>query len=198
MTKLQLVLDVAGVIITNLSPRFWLSISDSAGMDYETLKHHYRQEIREALWTGNGSEAEFWQWLKGQCPSVETAYAQQLLKANLTRLPAYDRIVEWSRLADIHLLSNHRKEWIEPILESIKSSLTSMTISSVAGVCKSDPAIFERVQSGFDNFQPVIYVDDQEKNLMPARSLGWETILADSEGRWIDYVGHRLIGEKKH
>lgn len=192
MTKKQLVLDIAGVIITNLTPRFWLVISASAGMDYKVLKQHFRQEIREDLWTGAINEADFWQWLKGQCPSVETAYAQQVLQINLTRLPAYDRIAEWSRSVNIHLLSNHRKEWIEPILESIKPFIRSVTISSDVGVCKPNPEIYERLQSRLDNSQSVIYVDDQEKNLEPARALGWETILADEEGRWIDKLGHRL------
>lgn len=161
-------------------------------MDYEVLKYHFRQEIREALWTGAASEADFWQWLKGKCPSIETAYAQRELQANLAQLPAYDRIAEWSRLADIHLLSNHRKEWIDPIVESIKPSIRSITISSDVGVCKPNPEIYKRIQTRLDNSQPVIYVDDQEKNLKPARAIGWETILADNEGRWIDDLEHRL------
>jgi FMN phosphatase YigB (HAD superfamily) len=196
MTKHQLVLDVAGVIITNLSPQFWQDISASAGMDYETLKQHFRQEIREALWTGKASETEFWEWLKVHCPSVDTAYAQRLLQANLTQLPAYDQIAEWSQFADIHLLSNHCKEWLEPILESLKPSIKSMTLSSDVGVCKPDREIYEQFQSRLDKSHLVIYVDDQEKNLVPARDLGWETILADKDGRWIYNLGHRLRVEK--
>ncbi|MCC3377260.1 hypothetical protein [Cohnella sp. REN36] len=31
---------------------------------------------------------------------------------------------------------------------------------------------------------PVLFVDDQEKNLASARSLGWNTMLADDQGDW--------------
>ncbi|MEK5057901.1 hypothetical protein [Paenibacillus sp. FSL H7-0326] len=34
--------------------------------------------------------------------------------------------------------------------------------------------------------------DGQERNLLPAREMGWETILADSKGQWIKTVNELL------
>jgi HAD superfamily hydrolase (TIGR01509 family) len=62
-----------------------------------------------------------------------------------------------------------------------------MTISSQVGYCKPDPSIYRIVQSLLKSDQ-VIYVDDQERNLIPARELGWTTILADAQGKWTDEV----------
>ncbi|MFB5267856.1 hypothetical protein ACE41H_13895 [Paenibacillus enshidis] len=38
----------------------------------------------------------------------------------------------------------------------------------------------------------MIYVDDQEKNLVPAKELGWTAVLADSEGQWTERVSYLL------
>ncbi|WP_091176544.1 HAD-IA family hydrolase [Paenibacillus sp. 1_12] len=52
------------------------------------------------------------------------------------------------------------------------------------GSCKPDPQIYKFDESHFDNDnkQIIIFVDDQEKNLDPARDLGWVTLIADSKG----------------
>lgn len=188
MNRPQLILDVAGVIVTNLSPSYWEEISKIAGVTYESLKTQFKNDIREAFWTGKISEEAFWQWLKTQCASVETQYAQKLLSSHLTRLPAMDHLSNWSQLADIHLLSNHRNEWLDPLLNPIKPYIKSITISSVVGFCKADPKIYEIVNSKIDTKQAAIFVDDQEKNMKPAKDLGWNTLIADKEGQWIEYL----------
>ncbi len=114
MIKYQLVLDVSGVIVSNLSPTFWNEIAVSAGVPYEFLHTQFKRDMRELLWTGKKSEDEFWKWLNKQCPSIEIHEAQSMLYKHLKTLPAFDCIPNWSELADIHLLSNHRREWLEP------------------------------------------------------------------------------------
>jgi putative hydrolase of the HAD superfamily len=39
----------------------------------------------------------------------------------------------------------------------------------------------------------VVFVDDQEKNLVEARNLGWNTLLADDKGEWIKNVNRQLL-----
>jgi putative hydrolase of the HAD superfamily len=41
------------------------------------------------------------------------------------------------------------------------------------------------VEAKLPSGEPIVYVDDQEKNLAPARERGWRTILADEEGTWV-------------
>lgn len=38
----------------------------------------------------------------------------------------------------------------------------------------------------------IVYVDDQEKNLIVARSLGWDTLLADTNHDWMNTIDPRF------
>jgi FMN phosphatase YigB (HAD superfamily) len=185
MRKDQLILDVAGVIITNLSPTFWNDISKAAGISSDDLKKRFKEEIREDFWTGKLAEDDFWQWLKKYCQAIDMQKAKVTLLECLKPLPAFDRIAMWSEYIDIHLLSNHRKEWIDPILEPIKKFTKSINISSAVGICKPNLAIYNVMNSKLQTIDKVMFVDDQEKNLKPAMSLGWNTLKADSDGEWI-------------
>jgi hypothetical protein len=79
MNKPQLILDIAGVILTNLSPTFWQEIALAAEMPYDSLKAVFKNEVREDLWTGRISEEDFWVWLNKHCPIVEPQYARNLI-----------------------------------------------------------------------------------------------------------------------
>lgn len=111
-----------------------------------------------------------------------------MLSKHLQTMPAFERIPEWSHLADVHLISNHREEWLTPILKPLAPYLHSVTVSSNVGYCKPQAEIYELVQSKLDLNSPVTFVDDQQKNLKPAQDLRWNTVIADREGRWIERV----------
>ncbi|WP_461671151.1 HAD family hydrolase, partial [Mycobacterium tuberculosis] len=91
----------------------------------------------------------------------------------------------------IHLLSNHRHEWLEELLEPIRPYLKSITISSQVGCCKPDIEIFEIVKSRI-NKTKTLYVDDQEKNLDSAKKLGWTTVHADEDGKWTELISKQI------
>ncbi|OAB36684.1 hypothetical protein PMSD_10160 [Paenibacillus macquariensis subsp. defensor] len=192
MIKYQLVLDVAGVIVTNLSPTYWVEMSVSAGVSYEFLHNQFKHEIRELLWTGKISEEEFWEWIIRQCPSLEIHEAQSMLYKHLRTLLAFDYIPSWSEVADIHLLSNHRQEWLEPLLDPIRPYLKSITISSSVGLCKPRPEIYTIVNATLNPMLQVMYIDDQDKNMKPAKELSWNTLTADREGKWQEQVKQLL------
>jgi HAD superfamily hydrolase (TIGR01509 family) len=192
MTKYQLILDIAGVIITNLSPTYWNEIAVLSSIPNEYLKTQFRQEVRELLWTGKISEDEYWNWFKSQCPTIQISEAKSMLYKHLRPLPAFDHIAKWSQSADIHLLSNHRKEWLGPLLEPLKPYVKSITISSTIGFCKPNPEIYEIVNSNLHSTQQVLFVDDQEKNIKPAKDLGWKTLVADKNGQWIEHIKQLL------
>jgi FMN phosphatase YigB (HAD superfamily) len=196
MRKYQLILDIAGVIITNLSPRYWNDISSASGISADDLKTRFKNEIREDFWTGKLTEDDFWQWLNKHCQKIDMKKAKSILLENLEPLPAFHCIANWSELADIHLLSNHRKEWIDPLLEPIKKYTRSISISSSVGFCKPNLEIYNIVNSNLYTMHQVIFVDDQEKNLKPAMSLGWSTLIADSEGEWIGTIEKLLTKQQ--
>ncbi|PZD95807.1 haloacid dehalogenase [Paenibacillus sambharensis] len=183
----QLILDVGGVLAANLTD-FWTSAASAAGMSYNELRARYKQELRTSLWTGELSEAAFWEWLAEACPLLQTEQAQAALQNCLKPLPALALLPRWHRIADIHILSNHRAEWLRPWLSQYRSYLTSLTISSEAGCCKPDPALYRLAAVQLLPGRNTLYVDDAERNLLPAAALGWRTLLADPEGHWVNQV----------
>ncbi|QGQ96472.1 hypothetical protein EHS13_17065 [Paenibacillus psychroresistens] len=193
--KTQLVLDLAGVLVSNLSPLFWRQIAELAGnISCEQLKERFKAELREDFWSGRMAEEEFWVWLVRICPNLDMEAARKLLNNNLIALPAIEHLAKWSKYANIHLLSNHRVEWLRPLLSSIKPHIQSCTISSEVGFCKPDIRIYEIVSSHINSRNPILFVDDQAKNFPPATKLGWSTLQADSLGNWIEEVNKIING----
>ncbi len=193
--KPQLVLDVAGVLVSNLSDLFWQELAINVGTTDEILKEQLNT-IRKELWTGNMKEEQFWIWLSSRFRSMNKKLAYELLNRTMKPLPAIDYLEEWSRIADIHLLSNHCKEWLEPIILEIESFTKSITISNQVGYCKPMHQIYKIVEKHFEHKGLILFVDDQEKNLKPVHNLGWRTLLADDDNKWIDDVKPILLSNR--
>ncbi|MFC7393820.1 hypothetical protein [Scopulibacillus cellulosilyticus] len=185
--KPELILDIAGVLTANFSPVFWQQLSSNHNVPYETLIT-FKKDIREKLWTGKIKETEFWIRLGEQFPSIDIKDAQLMMRTCIKPLPAIKKVPFWSQFANIHLLSNHRAEWIGPIINPIRNYVTSIAISSQTGCCKPQAEIYVTVNSSLKNKENVLFIDDQEKNFKEARQLGWYTLLADKESNWIKKV----------
>ncbi|MFB9328502.1 HAD family hydrolase [Paenibacillus aurantiacus] len=190
--KPQLVLDAGGVLVSNLSPLFWEQLCEHASIDYDVIVPHYKTSMSAALWRGEVSETEFWAWLAGGYPGVNETAARQLLMSNLVRLDALDCLAVWRTRADLHLLSNHRTEWLLPVLEKELHLFSSITISSEIGSAKPQPEMFRVASSKLPAGAQVLFVDDQPRNLQVAAELGWTTLLADADGNWVEEVGTLL------
>ncbi|MFC4810905.1 HAD family hydrolase [Paenibacillus sp. GCM10023250] len=180
----QLVLDAGGVIVTNL-PGFWTMLADAARVQYSDIRAAYKAELGDGLWTGAVAEADFWRWVEDRCPGVTERDARELLRRNLRPLPAFDRVAAWSRLADVHLLSNHRTEWLAPVVARLRPYLGHVVISSETGASKPADAMFAALRDRLMPAAPVLYVDDHPDNLAAADRFGWTGLLADEDGRWI-------------
>ncbi|MCH1627931.1 HAD family hydrolase [Ferdinandcohnia quinoae] len=191
-TKPDLVLDIAGVIATNFSPIYWEDLASKGKVSYEDLVA-FRKEVREVLWTGSIQEEEFWTRLIDRFPTIDRRYAVTKLLAEIKPLPALEMIPLWSEFANIHLLSNHRTEWVDHIISPIEYYIKSITISSDVGVSKPQRDIYLKVNAHLSPNENVLFVDDQDKNLIEARNLGWNTLLADTKGEWIKYVSQQLL-----
>ncbi|GGH87260.1 HAD-IA family hydrolase [Pullulanibacillus pueri] len=170
--------------MTNLSPRFWSELSRKCDVPINAL-HTFKTYIREDRWTGRLTEVAFWKHLCEAFPSIQKERAKRILLETLRPLPALEMIPHWSRYASIHLLSNHRGEWIRPLLTPVMPYLTSVTISSEAGSCKPSPEIYQKVMQQLCGHHPIVFIDDQVKNLKIAKTFGWHIMLADEEGKWV-------------
>ncbi|NQX62616.1 HAD-IA family hydrolase [Paenibacillus qinlingensis] len=189
MPRPQLILDVAGVLVTNFSPQAWSGFSSGEDDGALVSLPHRFKEIKNDLWVGTMTEEGFWIWLNELFPNLASKVDRSWILQQLKPLTAMEHVEAWSQHADIHLLSNHRIEWLTHLLDPILPFLRSTTISSEVGYCKPNREVYERVQTHFPKeHAAVLFVDDQEKNLVPARSLGWNTLLADAEEAWMDQV----------
>lgn len=186
MSKIQLVVDAGGVIISNFPASFWHDLAAQAGATADELQAFFHEELKAPLWTGKISEDAFWQRIRQRYPAVDIRQARASFRSGLRLLPVAGRMPELSRRFDLHLLSNHRPEWLLDVLAPVTGCFKTITISSQVGVCKPNLGIYEAVQAKLPPGARIVYVDDQEQNLAPAREMGWETVLADENGRWAE------------
>jgi haloacid dehalogenase superfamily, subfamily IA, variant 1 with third motif having Dx(3-4)D or Dx(3-4)E len=193
-SKPQLVLDIAGVLVDNLSVAFWNELASKSGTSLPILKAQLN-DIRKDLWTGRMKELQFWEWLSDLYPTMNRYDGYELLNRTMNMLPAVQHLERWSGIADIHLLSNHCQEWLAPLLDQVAKHTTSITVSNQVGFCKPQPEIYAIVEKHMPHKDRIIYVDDQEKNFAPAQSLGWITLLADEQHRWIGLLEPILLGD---
>ncbi|MBS4218819.1 HAD-IA family hydrolase [Bacillus sp. FJAT-49711] len=182
--KFDLVLDIAGVLATNFSPLFWRELSIEYSISYSDLIA-FKKEIRDELWTGKITENEFWHRLRKKFPTIEMEGAKIKLLSCIKPLPAIEQIPLLSEYVNIHLLSNHRREWIEHIISPVNHYLKSIIISSDVGCCKPQAEIY-LIANTYVSHDHVLFVDDQEKNLKEAHNIGWNTLLADEKGEWMN------------
>lgn len=192
-SRVQLVLDVGGVVLADLTPTFWRWVATQENLPHAAVVTRFRAEVREDLWTGTLSEEQFWTWCGHRFPRLNLATARDMLAASLRRLPATRQLGHWARCADLHLLSNHRAEWALPALAAFQTHFARITISSTVGMCKPDPAIYAIVAAHLPAGAPVIFVDDQARNFPSAVALGWTPLLADAEGDWLATLESLLV-----
>ncbi|MFD0587114.1 HAD-IA family hydrolase [Paenibacillus sp. GCM10027627] len=187
----QLVLDIGGVLATNLSPFFWNKVSEAGSIPIDRLYAKYKQELSHALWTGTATEEQFWQWMERET-TVNERLGKAILAQSLQPLPALQMIPEWSKRADIHILSNHVETWVEPVLRPLRPYLSEVFISSKVGMRKPDKLVYEHVAAALPLGSHVLFVDDQPKNLVQAMSVGWDVLVADEEGQWTRFAANWL------
>ncbi|MBD3918485.1 HAD-IA family hydrolase [Paenibacillus sp. PR3] len=187
--RVQLILDVGGVLLSNLTPTFWTQLVERTGVDYSEIRSRYKSEVRDDLWSGAVEEPQFWKWMNQYCPSLTEEDGRTMIMDNLVPLPSLERLVQWKQLADLHILSNHRTEWLDPKLADYAQHFTSMTVSSRAGSFKPNVSIYQHAVAAIGDAEgPILFIDDSANNLQQAESLGWSVLLADQAGEWMDKV----------
>src|SRR5690606_24675812 len=149
--------------------------------------------VREQLWTGKITDEEFWDKLIERFPTIDKEYAVTKLLSVIKPLPALEEIPLWSKYANIHLLSNHRIEWVNHIIRPVEEYIKSITIYGEVRYSKPQDDIYLQVHPHLNRNEDVLFVDDHEKNLNEARNLGWNTLLADDKDKLIKNVSHQLL-----
>lgn len=82
------------------------------------------------------------------------------LIARIEPSPALLEIPLWCKYSNVHLLSNHRKEWVKHIIGPVECYPESITIFSDVGFCKPEIDIYLKVNSHLNSPNNVLYIDD--------------------------------------
>jgi len=107
--KPQLVLDLAGVLVSNFSSSFLLKVSENSDITVQEIREQF-DEVRKDLWTGKINEEEFWEWLRERNNRIKKEEARKLLIESLVPLPAVSYLAEWRTL-----LADKDHKWIEEV-----------------------------------------------------------------------------------
>lgn len=192
--KKAMILDVGGVLATNYTPQFWEGLSDDYDVPYDALMQ-FRKDVRADLWTGAIAEKEFWERMSERFQAIDAAGARAMLVSEIRPLPALERLKAWRKRASLNVLSNHRTEWIAPVLKRVYPFADHVIVSAEAGCRKPEPEIYSRMDECLDGYEDILFVDDTPKNLPQGAALGWKTLLADEGGAWMAQAEAWLKGE---
>jgi len=185
-----LVLDVGGVLASNLSPRLWQQLASIGSCDEQSLYAKYKEEVSKKLWCGHITEQQWWEWLAARGVNVSTEQRATLIEGHLKPLPALELLPTWSKLCSIVIMSNHRSEWLNRLLNPYLSYIDHIHVSDQAGLCKPSMEWFQLIDQQIDT--SIHFIDDSEKNIRAAQQLGWQTTLADEHGLWTTVIDEWL------
>lgn len=171
-------------------PTFPARAAARVGADPDLVRDLIRGPFRDAYWGGHLPERAFWDRLGVPVPS-DDARAEIL---DLRPRIAPSRVAAWREVADVWVISNHRHEWLTPVLAAtgLADVVDRVEISSVGGRVKPDPAAWAVLLADGIDPSKVLVVDDQERNLDAARSLGITAVAATGDASWCDAVDRFL------
>jgi len=98
-----------------------------------------------------------------------------------------------SKQYKLGIISNNSHEWGEDVLKrfGLNKFFEILVFSHIVGLAKPDEKIFEYAISDLLDVSPenILFIDDKEKSLLPAKALGWNTILFTSSEKLKQELG---------
>lgn len=175
------------MLIDSLMPAFPHRAASHTGADPEVVRTLLTDDaFRRGYWSGALPEGVFWRELGLPVPSA----AARMDILDLGALVAPTRVSAWREVADVWVISNHRHEWLLPVLAAhgFDDVVDRIHVSSLGGRVKPDPGAWEVLLADGVTADRVAVVDDQEPNLAAARSLGMTAIAATGDLAWADHL----------
>jgi putative hydrolase of the HAD superfamily len=128
---------------------------------------------------GEMSSEQFWKkvYAKGDCSKIERTYLDQCLEIDPMIIKFFSALKPKYRFG---MLSNDVSEWSRylRLKHGFNEWLEVVIVSGEIGIRKPDPKMYsvllERIQADPSR---CLFVDDREKNLIPAQELGFKTVL---------------------
>lgn len=168
-------------------PSFPARAAARTGADEQDVRDLLTDDaFRRAYWGGDLPEQAFWTQLGVAVPDAPGRAGVLALQSRIA--PA--RVASWGEVADIWVVSNHRHEWLLPVLAAwgFEPVVDRIEVSSLTGRVKPDPSAWAALLA--DGLPPslVLAVDDQQANLDAAASLGITAVRAGGDAAWADAV----------
>lgn len=185
-------IDLGGVLVHDPLHELLDALEGAGGKPQREIQAWYLDNLRYPLWSGTLQEEEFWEEIiRFSGASGTPQQWREFLEDSLRLLPAAERIEELAAQGPLFTASNHRSEWIMPVLQSsgLADHFTEILISSEVGEVKPDPEFFHILtkRAGTPPSE-ILFIDNLERNTKAARAEGMETLLADPGGDWVDGV----------
>ena len=179
------ILDWGGVIAPNPNGGWMSILMDMLDISFEELRPHWHAAGYEEFSKGLIDEETFWL-------QFEKSFGKPLLfdtskvwieGSALTPYPGFIEFVQ--KLQAEGILTAVLSNTVQPLSEKLRKAglynhFDVVVLSDEVGIIKPTPAIYEDIINRL-GVLPVecIYIDDIEKNLLPARDMGMTTILAN-------------------
>lgn len=180
------------MLIDALMPSFPDRVAAITGADADVARALFTGSFREDYWRGLYDESAFWERIG--VPTPDAVQRRRVLGLHAL-LPA-SRVAGWRRRAQVWIVSNHRHEWLDPVLAEtgLAAAVDRVVVSSRTGLAKPDPAAWEVLLEGGIAAHDVLVVDDQQPNVAAACALGMSAIRAEPGSAWPDQVDEWLAG----
>lgn len=192
----NIIFDLGGVVI-NLQKEFAVrALTNLGASDAETFLGEYSQKGPFLqLETGEISSSEFFDLLLSKCkPGTTCTQLRDAFEEFLEEIPS-ERLIWIEKLRDkgykLFVLSNTNpimfNHWINREFKkagrSINDYFDGIVTSFQEGVCKPDPLIFQKLIDRYSlNPEETIMLDDSDKNILSAKSVGLNAVRIDADG----------------
>lgn len=177
--------DLGGVLFTNGSKKFNIAIASRYNLDDDFVKSVSNGEIGSKYRESKITRDEFWKLflqtlnIHEHPDDLEKEWISYYDLIEGTR----DIIFELSKKYKVYYLSDNVKERVDKLDErfGFLKWFVDGIFSHDVGVRKPNPKIYEyAIQKVGVNPDEIVFVDDKESSLIPARQMGITTILFES------------------
>lgn len=177
--------DLGGVLFTNGTKKFNDAISERYKLDKEFVKEISDGEIGSKYREAKITRDEFWKYFLEKLnihenpDDLEKEWISYYGLIEGTR----DIIFELSKKYKVYYLSDNVKERVDKLDErfGFLQWFSDGIFSHDVGVRKPNPKIYEyAIQKVGVKPEEIVFIDDKESSLVPARQLGITTILFES------------------
>lgn len=183
-----LVLGGQGVVFDAALERFFGVLARAHRVDPARLWLTWERHVRDEAWRGSVSDEGIWRQLVDR--PVDAALAQSTLRSFYEPAPAVAKLRHWAGRLPVWLLSNHRSDWVLPVLDELGVThlFDKILISDQTGRLKPEPEAFHQLLNLRNTAAQTLVVDDQLHNLCTAAALGFRTLQARPKNRWAEQI----------